>query len=42
MHEWNEQTRTFCDNMTTVVQGMSDLVDALDDGQKNGSSRIGR
>lgn len=42
MSEWNEQTRTFCDTMTTVVQGMSDLVDALDDGQKNESSHRGR
>lgn len=34
MREWNDQTRTFCDNMAAVVQGMSDLVDALDDDQK--------
>ncbi|WP_165072726.1 anti-phage ZorAB system protein ZorA [Desulfovibrio sp. ZJ200] len=42
MNEWNEQTRTFCDDMTAVVKVMSDIVDDLDNGQKNGSSRRGR
>lgn len=42
MYEWNEQTKTFCTNMTGVVQLMSDLVDSLDTGQQDRSIRRGR
>lgn len=42
MSEWNNQTRTFCDNMTAVVAVMSELVDALDDDTQNRSPRRGR
>lgn len=42
MYEWNEQTKTFCTNMTGVVQLMSDLVDSLDNGQQDRSIRRGR
>ena len=41
MNEWNEQTRTFCDNMTGIVQIMSDVVDGLDDGQTDKANRRG-
>lgn len=42
MYEWNRQTKAFCDNMTDVVQAMSELVDSLDTGPHDGSSRRGR
>lgn len=35
MHEWNEQTRVFCDNIIGVVHIMSDVMDGLDDGKKD-------
>lgn len=41
MFEWNEQTRAFCDNMTGIVQIMSDVVDGLDDGQAGKTNRRG-